>query len=266
MEKVITFLFNLIISISLGLIVLLFLPFYLLFKSIMFVIMEFRFFGGALIEAIRASITKTKYPRTFEFAARLYLSEMFKSLFEILRIPFVVWRENDDTQGKSLKELLKDELEIYSYNWGITLFILISLCLSFAITATYFSKGLFIFKPSIVKTSYSISQPISSEYQIKNKEQDAIPTPPKNLNNYNNELDALIKLDSEIQNNSLTNAEMQKKLTELGEKFTVLLNTVDDCNIAKRIYSFAKEKLEPHYGTNNTVQQGLIQIKNKCLN
>jgi len=282
METIFTFIFNLLISIMLLIAVLLFLPLYLLFKAIMFIIMEFRFFGGALLEAIRASVTKTKYPRTFEFAARIYLSEMFKSIFEICKIPFVVWKDNEDVRSKSLKELMAEEYDLYKYNWGITVFIFLSLCLSFALTFTYLLGNLIDFKNNNVVTN-SIVQPllpatkkqespriIKEKIDEKVKEKGKEPKPDRLdiLFDFDKELSVITRLDKEIQNNSLSSVEKQEKLKILGEKFTLILNNLkeDDCANAKKVYYFAKQKLEPHYGTNQVFKEKLERIENKCLN
>lgn len=276
MEAIFTLLFNALISFILLMAVLLFLPFYLIFKAIMFVIMEFRFFGGALLEAIRASVTKTKYLRTFEFAARIYLSEMFKSIFEICKIPFVVWKANEDTRSKSLKELLAEEFELYKYNWGITIFIFISLCLSFALTSTYLTGNLINFKKNNVETTSIVQPPLPPiknqeppkiiKKRIEEKVKEPKQSRPNNLIDFDKELSIISQLDNEIQNYSLTNEEKQKKMELLGEKFTLLLIDIDDCDNAKKIYSFAKKKLEPNYGINATTQKALKQIEDKCLN
>jgi len=257
-------------------VVLLFLPIYLLFKAIMFVIMEFRFFGGALLEAIRASVTKTKYPRTFEFAARIYLSEMFNSIFEICKIPFVVWKDNEDTRSKSLKELLGEELELYKYNWGITIFIFLSLCFSFAITVTCLTGRFVDFNMSnkentaINPLSYPpVEKKVTPNNSQENKTKFIQPNKPiqspKTID-FDKELAIISKLDNEIQNSSMSYDEKQKRIKLLGEKFTLLLKNVDDCKNAKKIYSFAKDKLEPNYGINTTTRNALKQIEEKCLN
>lgn len=83
---------------------------------------------------------------------------------------------------------------------------------------------------------------------------------------FKNEISDLYNLDYEIQNTNMIDEKKQKKLIELGEKYTKLIKKVSDCNNAKKLYYFGKQILEPNYGTNQFFKDKMEQIKNKCLN
>ena len=83
--------------------------------------------------------------------------------------------------------------------------------------------------------------------------------------NYKDEIKSLEQLHTDIQSEDVSEKEKKRKINELGEKFTILVNNVDDCDDAILIYDFAREELIPNYNFNDNVIKVLTQIEDRCL-
>lgn len=137
--------YNIIIAIILAIFSFSFLVIYIPYRLILLITQVIRFISLSTLEAIKASITKTKYLKHFEFALRDHIKNMLLSFLEIIKIPLVVFKENKD-DNRSLLEILKEEKELITRNWWVTVSILLFTCLSFAFYTTKIYG--FIFKSS----------------------------------------------------------------------------------------------------------------------